>query len=356
LVAWSDASGKSASASAATTTTVDRQPADFAATVTAPVALKTSVQQVAADGGTVYVVNNPGDSITILNCTGGACNVGKTVTLAAGSKPIALALMDVDGDGVKDVLALNQGTGTVTALLSGSPATPVTSSLGASPLAFAPFRAGDGVPRIAVTFPGAIGIFAWDGQQFQPAGTQPAGQSPSAIVSGDFNGDGVDDLLVANTSAGTVQILFGDGMGGFNLANELAVGAGPVALATGDLNNDGALDAAVITSAGLAPLLNDGAGNLAAQPVLPAKGAGAVVLADFNGDGNLDAAVANTSGSSSSLYRGDGSGALSAAGAYLTGKTPVSVAASDLDGNGTADLIVGDSGTQDLTILLFGKP
>ena len=34
------------------------------------------VEQVAADGGTVYVVNNPGDSITILNCTGGACSVG----------------------------------------------------------------------------------------------------------------------------------------------------------------------------------------------------------------------------------------------------------------------------------------
>jgi uncharacterized repeat protein (TIGR01451 family) len=355
-VAWSDASGISATASAATTTTMDPQPTDFTATVTAPVVLTTGVQQVAANGAKVYVVNNPGDSITILNCAGGACNVSKTVTLAAGSKPIAVALMDVDGDGVKDVLVLNQGTATVTALLSGNPAAPVTSSLGASPLAFEPFNAGDGVPRIAVTFAGVIGIFAWDGQQFQPAGTQPAGQSPSAIVSGDFNGDGVDDLLVTNTSAGTVQILFGDGMGGFNLASELAVGAGPVALATGDLNNDGAIDAAVITSAGLVLLLNDGAGNLATQPGVPAKGAGAVVLADFNGDGNLDAAVANTSGSSVSLCRGDGSGALSAAGAYLTGKTPVSLAASDLDGNGTADLIVGDSGTQDLTILLFGKP
>ena len=47
---------------------------------------------------------------------------------------------------------------------------------------------------------------------------------------------------------------------------------------------------------------------------------------------------------------------MSAAGVYLTGKTPASLTASDLDGNGTADLIAGNSGTQDLTILLFGKP
>jgi uncharacterized repeat protein (TIGR01451 family) len=355
-VAWSDASGNSATASAATTTTVDPQPGDFTATVTAPVALTTGVAQVVAAGGTVYVVNNPGDSVTILNCAGGACSVNTTVALAAGSKPIAMALTDVDGDGINDVLVLNQGTGTVTALLSGNPATPVTSSLGASPLAFAPFHAGDGVPRIAIMFPGTIGIFAWDGQQFQPAGTEAAGQSPSAIVSADFNRDGVDDLLVTDTATGTLQIFLGDGMGGFNLASAVAVGGGPVALATGDLNNDGAIDAAVITSAGLVPLLNDGAGNLAAQPGLPAQGAGAVMLADFNGDGNLDAAVANTSGSSVSLYHGDGSGALTAAGAYLTGKAPVSLAASDLDGNGTADLLVGASGTQDLTILLLGKP
>jgi hypothetical protein len=34
----------------------------------------------------------------------------------------------------------------------------------------------------------------------------------------------------------------------------------------------------------------------------------------------------------------------------------VSLAASDLGNSGTAGLIVGDSGTEDLTILLFSKP
>jgi len=103
-------------------------------------------------------------------------------------------------------------------------------------------------------------------------------------------------------------------------------------------------------------LLNDGTGNLVPQSVVPVKGAGALVLADFDGDGNRDAAVAISSGASVSLFHGDGSGNLSSVGAYLTGRTPVSLAASDPDGNGTTDLVTGDNGTQDLRVLLFTRP
>jgi hypothetical protein len=127
-------------------------------------------------------------------------------------------------------------------------------------------------------------------------------------------------------------------------------------LAVGDVNNDGAQDAVVSTDAGLILLLNDGAANLAPQPAMPVTGMGVVVLADFNGDGNLDAAIANANGSSVSLYRGDGSGLFIAAGSYLTGKAPASLAASDLDNDGIVDLISGNSGSQDLTVLLFSTP
>jgi uncharacterized repeat protein (TIGR01451 family) len=354
-VTWTDTTGKLSAATATATTTVARQAGDFVASVKPPVAVNNGVRQVRADGSTVYVVNNPVDSLTVLNCASGACNVTSTVALGAGAKPVAVTAMDVDGDGQNDVLILNQGAGTIATLLSSNPGSPQVSNVGAGPVAFAPFRAGDGLPRIAIAFPGAITIFAWEGMQFQPVATVAAGASPSAVVNGDFNGDGVDDLMVADMVTGTVQLFLGDGAGGLNLVNPLPVGANPVALAVGDVNNDGSLDAAVITNAGLVLLLNGGAASLAPQPVLPVTGAGDVVVADFNGDGNLDIAIANSGGSSVSLYRGDGSGTFVAAGSYLTGKTPVSLAAFDLDNDGTADLISGDSGSQDLAVLLFSQ-
>ena len=347
VVTWSDSAGESASASSTTTTAVDRQPGDFAAGPTAPVPLKTGVQQVFADGAAVYVVNNPGDSLTILDCTRGACNVTSTVSLGAGAGPVAVTKAG------SDILVLNQQAGTVTTLLSGSPAQIVVSSVGADPLVFAPFNIGDGGERIAVACAGAVTIFAWDGTQCQPAATVPAGTSPAAVVNGDFNGDGADDLLVADTASGAIQLFLGDGTGGLSPSAELPLTAAPLALATGDVNNDGALDAAVLTRDGLVLLLNDGTGNLGLQPAFTASGAGAVVLADFNGDGNLDAAIANTSGSSVSLYRGDGSGAFTAAGSWLTGKAPTSLTAANLDHNAAADLISANSASRDLSVLLF---
>jgi hypothetical protein len=352
-VTWTDTTGQLSAATAAATTTVARLAGDFGAIVNPPVAVNNGVQQVRADGSIVYVVNNPGDSLTVLNCASGACKVTSTVALAAGAKPVAVTAMDVDGDGQNDVLILNQGAGTIATLLSSNPGAPQVSNVGVGPVAFAPFRAGDGLPRIAIAFPGAITIFAWDGMQFQPVATVVAGATPSAVVNGDLNGDGVDDLLVADMAAGTAQLFFGDGAGGLTFVDALPVGANPVALALGDVDNDGSLDAAVITNAGLVLLLNMRAGGLAPQPVLPVTGAGDVVVADFNGDGNLDIAIANTGGSSVSFYRGDGSGSFVTAGSYLTGSAPVSLVTSDLHRDGKTDLICGNSGSHDLSVLLF---
>ncbi len=63
---------------------------------------------------------------------------------------------------------------------------------------------------------------------FQPQVTYAVGTIPTAIVAGDFNGDGHLDLAVANRQrSDTVSVLLGNGDGTFQPQVTYAVGSGP---------------------------------------------------------------------------------------------------------------------------------
>jgi hypothetical protein len=82
----------------------------------------------------------------------------------------------------------------------------------------------------------------------------PVGTAPRAIAIGDFNGDGKQDLAVADygdsvTSAGAgVSILLGNGDGTFRAAQKLNAGVAATSIVTADFNRDGKLDLAVANS------------------------------------------------------------------------------------------------------------
>jgi len=70
------------------------------------------------------------------------------------------------------------------------------------------------------------------------------GYYPRSVAAGDFNGDGVQDLAVANNLSDNVSVFLGNGDGSFQMA--LNFGAGNAwSVAAGDFNGDGLPDLAV---------------------------------------------------------------------------------------------------------------
>src|SRR5689334_19921330 len=80
---------------------------------------------------------------------------------------------------------------------------------------------------------------------FITAASYGVGMSPQFVAAADFNGDGIPDLAVANSTDGTVSIMLGQGGASYQTKQNYAVGMGPQSLTVKDFNSDGILDLAV---------------------------------------------------------------------------------------------------------------
>src|SRR5205814_2046939 len=105
-----------------------------------------------------------------------------------------------------------------------------------------------------------VSILLGDGTgNFSAAANFGSGNDPISVAVGDFNGDGKQDLAVANYATNDVSILLGNGDGSFQLAVNFGVGSAARSVAVGDFNGDGKQDLAVANGGDVSILLGDGA-------------------------------------------------------------------------------------------------
>jgi hypothetical protein len=190
--------------------------------------------------------------------------------------------------------------------------------------------------------------------------TYPTSVSAEAVALGRFDGDALIDFAAASVLTNEVR-LFRQSRPSPPAADfteiasvTLPIDAAPSALASGDLDGDGAEDLVVALRwlALVDVLWGDGTGNLA-TPVELAVGAepAAILLAQLDDYAGLDIASADSGSNQVTVIPSMGMRTFGAATIYATGPRPVALAAADLDGQGCLDLVTANSGNGTLSIL-----
>jgi hypothetical protein len=316
----------------------------------------------------VVTADNLDGTLSVLLGNGdGTFGQGQTIQLGASTYPTAVAVADVNGDGIPDLAVTESGTNAVEVLLGTGDGTfqqttPIPVDQGADyPFGItAADLTGDGSNDLVVTnvVSGTVTVLLNKGDgTFQTPRTFGVGSQPVAVVAGNFTGHGHVDLAVANYASNTISVLAGDGQGNFQLASTLAVGVNPYALAAGDFGN-GHTDLVTANSGSgdLSVLLNGGNGTF--QPA-HAYAAGSVpaglLVGDFNGDGKQDVAAVNYFPGEVYVLDGNGNGTFQDAqplGIFGPADQFSAVAAGDFTGNGRTDLALANVGLNSATVLL----
>jgi hypothetical protein len=311
------------------------------------------------------------DYVNVLKGNGDGTFQAPSISISdSAPKGIALTLEpfstintgDFNGDGKLDLVVVNNKDsrsqrsglfyfgGSVSVMLGNGDGTlqaPRITAVGSSPrtVAVGDFN-GDGRPDIAVGnyISGNMSVFMnTGGGNFSPT-TIATGGAPLALAAGDFNGDGRSDLAVslAIVSAGPdLNMFFGQAGGSLQSTTDY-VAPDFIAMSAADLNGDGHADlvGTLLGSANAASvLLNNGKGGLPAPFMITNPGVtlSSQATADFNGDGIADLVTAAPGQVTLGLGDGFFGDATSILGAG-------SVAAADVDGNGTPDVLVSETG------------
>ena len=307
-------------------------------------------------------------------CTAGVCNYtlrfGAALNENVAGSPAALASGDLDGDGAIDLVVVNSSNDFAGVMLGNNNGTfgaVKLSGAGVRPVAVATGDLnGDGVTDVAVANSNGAAVLVGhgDGTLGNPS-AWATGPNPTSLLVTDVNGDGRPDILVANrgdvgADFGNVAVLLSS-LKGIQPPVAVAMGSYPTAVAVEDFDRDGKRDlvaANLLWNGGVSMKYGDGMGAYPRGPVFFASSGNpyAVATADLDRDGISDVIVANSGTDDIGFLGGNGNGTLRTVVLTPCGKTPSALAVADFNLDGIRDVAVVNSiGMANTLTILLGK-
>jgi hypothetical protein len=332
-----------------------------------------------ANGMTAYSSQS---FITTFNCGSNiktGFSFGQKADIGTNTQPVGIALGDLDNDGVPDVVVTNQGSNNISIFKNSSAgpgsitfALKTNSNTASGPIdvVVADLDA-DGKQDVAVANLTSNNVSIL--RNVTVSGGNPTlaekrdyntGTGPRQLALGDVDGDGRPDLLVLNSTGGTISVLKNTSAPGaisFAEKFDIVTNAQTYALAVQDFDGDSKVDIAFITnSSGTVSLIRNtstsGAITFDGAAVNFSVGRNPYDLAsgDFDGDGKNDLAIINETDETVSVLRNissPGGFAFTPRITYLVRQSPRAISIGDMDGDSKVDILVANYGSANISVL-----
>ena len=257
----------------------------------------------------------PYSSSTLMVLTNNGSGVfGSNASYSVGTRAVFVVAVDINGDGKLDLISANENANTLTMLTNN----------------------GSGIFGSNATYSVGNSTFS----------------SPVFVVGTDVNGDGNVDLVCANNTDNTLEVLTNNGSGIFGSNATYRVGTSPFSIAATDVNGDGKVDliSANYFAGTLTVLTNSGNGVFGSNATYTVGEPRSVIAADIIGDGKLDLICSD--GNALTVLTNDGNGRFTSFLTNTVSNGPQFVMAADGNGDGKLDLVTANFFGNTLSVLI----